>query len=646
MIPSKNRRGQSRDSGPVMAGSVRASQLLWAAGPGSIIDLEHVSAVVLGLQHWSYRNPNWDSKEAVVLNEPRLLGIVQHFVHCAEELRLPPVAKEDVFGAQNWKNNVGVPVALMPTWYRCRACNQLGRVDKHNFVFNERTQSVTHETCSKKAHAAAVPARFVVACTNGHMSEFPWTNYAHPNHVCDAPQLYFYEVGASLQTENLIVKCKNCGASRNMSKAFGKQSLISSLQCAGMHPHFLQNLPAQPNCDAQVKTILIGASNGWFPKVISVLALPLTPTPTVDPLDERIREEFSQYPPSLLNLESIRKLQGELSFQVKTPDLAAMPAEELWTRLKAQLKAAEDSKASSNPANAANPADEDFAVKFPEWNSLTSPLLPFKEQEFEAEAVAVPTGFEDFIESVVLVSRLREVRALVGFSRLESMDYDSNQSRLVPLSEPKQTWVPAVEVRGEGIFIKFKEDVIQAWENRAEVKERDARLHQAHINWRAARQLPPDGYPGARCAFIHTFAHIMIRELSLACGYNAASIRERIYASKPDDPDAMAGVLIYTAAPDSDGTLGGLVELGKPENLGGLMREALNRARTCSSDPLCANFDPSQSGALDVHLASCHACSYVSETSCENSNHYLDRALVVETLSSPAAAYFKFQGLL
>ena len=100
-----------------------------------------------------------------------------------------------------------------------------------------------------------------------------------------------------------------------------------------------------------------------------------------------------------------------------------------------------------------------------------------------------------------------------------------------------------------------------------------------------------------------------------------------------------AGILIYTAAADSDGTLGGLVELGKPENLGRLLGQALSRAEICSSDPLCSEHDPEDDRSL--HAAACHACSFVSETSCEKGNRYIDRALLVPTLEVADAAFFK-----
>jgi hypothetical protein len=205
------------------------------------------------------------------------------------------------------------------------------------------------------------------------------------------------------------------------------------------------------------------------------------------------------------------------------------------------------------------------------------------------------------------------------------------------LTRSSPTWIPASEVHGEGIFVRFREEIVRNWEKLDSVKARNGTLSKGHELWRVARKLDPHkGYPGIRYAMLHTFAHLLIRELALECGYNAASIRERIYADS--GPDPMAGVLLYTAAADSDGTLGGLIELGKPENLGPLIKQALRRALVCSSDPLCSEHNPSNDRTL--HNASCHACAFVSETSCERGNRYLDRALLVPTFDCNDAAIF------
>ncbi|MCA9640102.1 MAG: DUF1998 domain-containing protein, partial [Myxococcales bacterium] len=250
-----------------------------------------------------------------------------------------------------------------------------------------------------------------------------------------------------------------------------------------------------------------------------------------------------------------------------------------------------------------------------------------------------PTGFESFISRVLLLERLREVNALLGFTRIESTsDGGGQRTRRAPIGRTSPTWVPATQVHGEGIFVEFSEKALVDWENVPAALSQEAELRRGHRGWRARRGLDPNSdFPGIRFALLHTIAHLLIRELALDCGYNAASIRERVYADTSDGK-SQAGILIYTAAADSDGTLGGLVDLGKPANLGRLLRQALDRSRVCASDPLCAEHNPRTDSSL--HAASCHACSFVSETSCECGNRYLDRALVVPTLQVTGAAFF------
>jgi hypothetical protein len=257
-----------------------------------------------------------------------------------------------------------------------------------------------------------------------------------------------------------------------------------------------------------------------------------------------------------------------------------------------------------------------------------------------SKKVGVPTGYDPMITRVLLLERLREVKALLGFTRVESPDegVGDNATPRAPLGRGAPNWVPATQVHGEGIFIRFNSAALKSWAEKEAVRTLDARLQQGHRGWRQKRNLDPnEGYPGVRYVMLHTLAHMLIRELALECGYNAASIRERIYADVDDGSD-QAGFLIYTAAADSDGTLGGLVELGKPESLGRLLQQALERAYICASDPLCSEHDPGKDQSL--HGAACHACSFVSETSCERGNRHLDRALVVPTLENPAAAFF------
>ena len=167
-------------------------------------------------------------------------------------------------------------------------------------------------------------------------------------------------------------------------------------------------------------------------------------------------------------------------------------------------------------------------------------------------------------------------------------------------------------------------------------------LFGAHRSWRIARYLkPPEAaYPGVRYALLHSFSHALMRQFALECGYTAASIRERIYSREPKEAGGpMAGILIYTAAPDSEGTLGGLVSLGEPRTLERHIETALEAMHLCASDPTCAEHRPGSTG-ISVHGAACHACLFAPETSCERGNKYLDRSLLVVTVERDDLAFF------
>lgn len=246
---------------------------------------------------------------------------------------------------------------------------------------------------------------------------------------------------------------------------------------------------------------------------------------------------------------------------------------------------------------------------------------------------------ERYVERVVLVERLREVRALLGFTRIESTFDVEDDQVIVPLGPPPLTLLPAVEVRGEGIFLRFSEAAVSAWCALPSVRDREASLRAAHADWRTARNAPDPaaGFPGMRYVLLHTFSHALMRGLALEAGYAQASIRERIYARDTNaDGGPMAGILLATAASDSEGTLGGLVAQGEREAFAEVLRASLAAAELCASDPFCAEHEPGPQG---VHGAACHACLFAPETSCERGNRYLDRAVLATLVAGPDIAF-------
>ncbi|MAL96783.1 MAG: sulfate ABC transporter substrate-binding protein [Haliea sp.] len=613
------------DKTPV--GEVRPSQLLWTYGPGSLIDLPNLSVVTLGTDRW-------EKDRCQPIQEARLLAAVRKELGVqVESLRMPPFQKSELVDPWSSEANIGVPVRPFPRWLRCVKCGLLSPFDaglfeiKENRYRPERTRFV-HKGCRGSKgdlpakDADAVPARFLLACRDGHLDDFPWHYFVHGGNSTCKGTLRFFESGASLQTENLWVKCDECGASRSMAHAFGKAGQENLPACRGRHPH-LDHFG--DGCDEEPRAVLLGATNSWFPITLSALAIPQTK----DPLGQLVQDGWEFFE----DLES----EAEVAVTVKTlkktgalPGIDKYPASAIWAAIE------------SHRAGGGDEIVTEADIKAPEWDVLTEKDPPTDYPHFMSKKVAAPSSFVDQIGRVLLLERLREVNALLGFTRVEAPEESGEpgeRPQRASLTRGNPDWVPASEVHGEGIFIQFDEQAIEAWEDLDAVKEVDGMLRGGHKGWRNSRRLDPDeGYPGIRYAMLHTLSHLLIRELALECGYNAASIRERIYADTSGD-SPQAGILIYTAAADSDGTLGGLVDLGRPENLGRLLEQALNRSKVCSSDPLCSEHDPRQDRSL--HAAACHACSLVAETSCEKGNRYLDRSLLIPTLERAEAAFFK-----
>ncbi len=618
-------------SDKLFVGEVRPSQLMYTYGIGAIVDLPSLSVIVMGLDDWPQDTP--------VLSEPRLLNAVRYHVKGVEQLRVLPQLEVQPDSPFDSSSFYGVPVAVFPRWLLCPVCRTLAPISSGMFELEKHPyqpdRTVYRHNCTQTKgnyKPEAIPARILAACEEGHLDDFPWVEFVHKSKPClhEKSQLQLLEYGPTGEARDLEVKC-NCGARRRLSDAFGRENRHKMPQCNGRRPHLRDYDPA--TCDNHFRAIVLGATNLWFPVVLGVLSIPTK----IDRLHQLVESHWNtlrvvQMIDFLQPLRQLQQIQGELADYTDEEIFAEIQAYQLGTQYETETVP---------------------DIKFPEWQVLSQESLAWESIEFRARRLAsMGTTWAEMlkVQDVLLIDRLREVQATLGFARIDAVGEltDPDQQVLVrtaPLSRSKPKWLPATELRGEGIFIRFDEQSIQAWERQDAVREYSEKFLTAHMKWREKRgiQNPEKGFMGMRYVLLHSFSHALMRQIALESGYASASLKERIYARPQGfEGGPMAGVLIYTSASDSEGTLGGLVGLGENENtLYRLIVKALESLALCAGDPLCADHHVDVTGKT-IHAAACHACLFSSETSCERGNKYLDRSVLIPTLqeNSHMRAFF------
>lgn len=589
-------------------GQIRRGQVITTYGPGALIDLPRHSAIVGGLDTW----PRPSDLEEIV--EPRLSKKLEVMTRVSNPpLYAPPPESNDPREPAR-----GIGAWRFPEWF---VVQDEGRSER------ERSRRLVHrKALDEKGRfdgRAVVPTRFVRACPRGHVDDLDWRRYVHdPGDTC-LRQLWLDERGTSGDLADLVVRCE-CGAHRGLYEATLLE--VNPLgTCRGARPWLGRN--SLEGCNQPSRLLIRTASNAYFPQVVSVLSLPDRGS-----VVETVVAELWD------DLQIVDDAAG-LAFIKRKPTIADRLApfsdDEVFQAIRARRGgAAEDRPVKQVELDALVAAPEGFGDDVPIDPNFHARRLPETAWRRSARTAGV--------EAVIQLHRLREVLALVGFTRLEAVmpdihgEYESDVERAPLAIEP--AWFPAVENRGEGVFVQLRAEAVRSWLVRPAVAERLEGLATGHARWatdRKSKRL----FPGGPYVLLHTLSHLLLQSLAMRCGYPASSIRERIYA---DAQTSHFGILLYTGSPDADGTLGGLVQQAR--YLEDHLAEALRQAALCSNDPICARHTPGTSMEQRwLHGAACHGCALVAETSCEMRNDYLDRALVVPVLGAAGAAFFERQ---
>ncbi|MFA5135864.1 MAG: DUF1998 domain-containing protein [Patescibacteria group bacterium] len=606
---------------------IRQGQLISPWGVGQMINFpKGESLMVAGLDAWEETYRSAQTKEEFIIEEDRLkqrLG-VDHF-------RLPP----DFRSGQSVQNpELSIPFVRFPQWHYCYWCggmeflslydNNLMRCRGYNF--GDRRSC---HTWNERKRQYLMPVRFVAICGKGHIQDFPFMEWVHKGKSFGQDCKLRYTIRPSASALGAIKISCSCGANNSMMNSFEKNALSNlGIKCCGQRPWLGETNEEARGCSEDLHTVQRGASNVYFPIVRSSIYLPSLE----DTFDPKINDIIEKYWHILKTKKDGKLMKNKFDTIAELKNVDATELYEAGLKRDLQFSALDKQ----------NEKEEDFRMaEYKAMNDLIGKstrdlYITSKNNNLYSNL------FQKFFRNILLLHKLRETRALAGFSRLLPQDgsddiFKKNQLSINPLN-----WLPAITVKGEGIFFDFNPELINSWANQKEVQARATILIDNYNKGRLGFSLP-ERVLNSRFILLHSFAHIIINQLSYQCGYGTSSIRERIYCSIESEDSNTNGILLYTASGDSEGSMGGLVKQGEPGNLEKIVESALNKAEWCSSDPICV--DSKGQGPGSCNLAACHNCALLPETSCEEGNRLLDRGLLVGLYNKPDMGFFKYSHL-
>lgn len=550
-----------------------------------------------------------------------------------DSFRLPPDYRAPFNKYQQAEKNLNIriPMVRFPNWYYCSSCKTMSK------EVSSRKDSIL--TCShcKNNYARLIQVPLIVACEKGHLDDFPWNEWVHESlgPRCKGPLKLISTGGATLSS--MKVKCTSCSGERSLRGLTTKDSehLYDHLskegyyKCTGRKPWFGDRIQNE-ECSCIPQPILKNASNAYFSEVLNAIYLP----PNRDAKIQKILDLLA-LPNIMENIELLKKTApiSLIGTVLKTNFTSLSDIDNaLLEDGIAKIINSEDKTENNENAVLLN-------LKIEEYDLLAS------NEKIESDFLVVQPEYDKDgntllhqkygISKINLIPKLRETRVLYGFSRLNPpLPLSTNRKEIIEngksklfIKPQKFKWLPAYKVQGEGIYIEFDDNLLSEWESSIRNSSRVSKLNERLNN---ARQegigIKDDVSP--RYVMLHTLAHLFIQEIVLSCGYSSSSLKERIYVG-PKENENMNGFLIYTSSGDSEGTMGGLVRLGKISSIESILEKAISKANWCSSDPVCNEIGMDFGQGRDfLNGAACHNCAYVSEISCEELNKYLDRGFV------------------
>lgn len=596
---------------------VRLSHLLRECSVGAVVRGPDSLMVVQDIRTWD------PSGGDPLVREIRYVDRVRSALGIDSVLCSPPRATERDGTVVGW-----IPALRFPTWMRCGRCGLLHpapwrrqrtrEVGGADGAKSDTEEAANPRECSE-CGGRLEQAPWVLVHEKGHLADVPWHDLAHENarnpeqRQCRPdwaqPYLKLDETEAVRQ-----VRCTRCGSHGNFPS--GSLPRMPFPSRTWQQP-WMREPPAQlPEAPA----LLTEINDVRVHTAVTRTALVIPPESriprrtVIDRLyrSTTLQERIHKARPGLPRKRKVQQTARALRCSPADVERALEEIDAGYPRYGRTVTAADLLADEYRELIGEIPdlrEDEDFVTKHHshDWKALGRTL-----------ADGVTRRAVTAVSTLIAVHRLKEIMVLLGFQRA------GGQYPVPPDITGESNWLPALETYGEGIFFALDEALLQRWEGNDAVRNRADAFRRRYVQRAGpdASEFEIDVSP--RFMLCHTLAHLVIRQLEAAAGYPASSLKERIYCNTGKEP--MAGMLIYVAVPDEEGSLGGLMELAKPKRFLRLLAGAFEDAAWCSLDPVCA--EQEGHGPDLLNGAACHACALVPETTCGHRNVLLDRAFV------------------
>lgn len=595
-------------------------------GVGSLIETTDNSIIIETFDEWGYSELNEKLAHYIVKDDRLLQRLKNRFPNLKHLVAIPT-------DRDSFLHNVRPKASYFPKWFYCTRCNRFANYSewkKRWTASGKKTDFFNPPKCSnkdcKENHLEQI--RFVMTCSNGHIHDLPWEfwNNRLPSDIsqqndeenenatekptgpqldfsqtcCDNQDLIYKISRENTELSGIWIECKNCKKRANLRGVFNFEQ-----PCLGKKYWLKPDNGKfhEEECKAKTSVKLKTSNSVYYANSLGSLYVP----ELQNPLSTEIRIDIDNMVESgdftnelIVQLVSIqKKIDKELIQQyLETGDIKYIP---------------------------------DNIYRETEYKYFLEKEQPDNKQ-IKFHVIDCNEHINGF-SKLIKIDKLKKTTVQTSFTRNEPIDVDSIlqnstdyeytvQRQSVSKNNFETRTLPALESYGEGILFVLDEHKLKQWERQQEVIERTEKIksNAENADWKSHQIIAKS--LTSRKVLMHTLSHLIMRELEYVCGYPTSSLSERLYVS-----ETMHGFLI-SAFDGTDGYLGGLSNLCNDlENLNNIINSAIFRATDCSSDPIC--IESEGQGVGQLNLSACHSCTLTPETTCELSNLYLDRKLVV-----------------